>query len=280
MTLEDKKLSTSLDSMRQLEQELKGNYHALNELRQLQLLFESYSEKLVDKTDQLEKSNKELQKQTQRAEHLAKIGELASSLTHNLRNPLGVISSTVKIIEATSKDTLDEKTSSRLARITDSTTNMSKQIEEVLNYVRKKPLDIEKVSLPTLFQSSVNNIEIPERVTIHLPDNEILLECDFPKIEVVLMNLITNSIQAIENTGDVHIRTTEDSGTVTIEIEDSGPGIPSELLPKIFDSLFTTKAAGTGLGLAYCKSTVEQHNGTLTVKNNPTTFTIKLPAKL
>ena len=140
MTLEDKKLSTSLDSMRQLEQELKGNYHALNELRQLQLLFESYSEKLVDKTDQLEKSNKELQKQTQRAEHLAKIGELASSLTHNLRNPLGVISSTVKIIEATSKDTLDEKTSSRLARITDSTTNMSKQIEEVLNYVRKNLL--------------------------------------------------------------------------------------------------------------------------------------------
>jgi len=186
----------------------------------------------------------------------------------------------VKIIEATSKDTLDEKTLSRLARITDSTTNMSHQIEEVLNFVRKKPLDIEKVSLPTLFQSSINNIEIPERVTIHLPDNEILLECDPPKLEVIFMNLITNSIQAIENTGDIHIRNTEDSGTVTIEIEDSGPGIPSELLPKIFDSLFTTRAAGTGLGLAYCKSTVEQHKGTLTVKNNPTTFTIKLPTKL
>jgi len=186
----------------------------------------------------------------------------------------------VKIIEATSKDTLDEKTSSRLSRITDSATNMSKQIEEVLNYVRKKPLDIEKVSLPTLLQSAINNIEIPERVTIHLPENEILLECDFPKLEVVFMNLMTNSIQAIENTGDIHIRAKVDSGTVTIEIEDSGPGIPSELLPKIFDSLFTTKAAGTGLGLAYCKSTVEQHNGTLTVKNNPTTFTIKFPTKL
>ena len=278
--LEENKFSGSADAIKKLEDELKGNYHALNELRQLNLLIEYYDEKLANKTIQLEKSNKELQKQTQRAEHLAKIGELASSLTHNLRNPLGVISSTVKIIEATSKDTLDEKTSSRLARITDSTTNMSKQIEEVLNYVRKKPLDIEKVSLSTLLQSAINNIEIPERVTIHLPENEIFLECDFPKIEVIFMNLITNSIQAIENTGDVHIRTAEDSGTVTIEIEDSGPGIPSELLPKIFDSLFTTKAAGTGLGLAYCKSTVEQHNGTLTVKNNPTTFTIKLPTKL
>ncbi len=280
MTLDDKKLSTSLDSMRQLEQELKGNYHALNELRQLQMLFESYSEKLSEKTNQLEKSNKELQKQTQRAENLAKIGELASSLTHNLRNPLGVITSTVKIIEVTSKDSLDEKTLSRLSRITNSANNMFQQIEDVLNFVRKKPLDIEKVSLLTLLQSSINNIETTERVTIHLPDNEILLECDFSKLTVVFMNLITNSIQAIENTGDIHIRTTEDSGTVTIEIEDSGPGIPSELLPKIFDSLFTTKATGTGLGLAYCKSTAEQHNGTLTVKNNPTTFTIKLPTKL
>jgi len=277
--LEENKFSGSTATIKKLEDELKGNYHALNELRQLNLLIEYYDEKLAHKTNQLEKSNKELQKQTQRAEHLAKIGELASSLTHNLRNPLGVISSTVKIIEATSKDTLDEKTLSRLARITDSTTNMSKQIEEVLNYVRKKPLDIEKVSLLTLLQSAINNIEIPERVTIHPPDNEILLECDFPKLEVVFMNLMTNSIQAIENTGDIHIRAKVDSGTATIELEDSGPGIPSELLPKIFDSLFTTKAAGTGLGLAYCKSTVEQHNGTLTVKNNPTTFTIKFPTK-
>ena len=280
MSSENNKFSGSADAIKKLEDELKGNYHALNELRQLNLLIEYYDEKLADKTIQLEKSNKELQKQTQRAEHLAKIGELASSLTHNLRNPLGVISSTVKIIEATSKDTLDEKTLSRLARITDSTTNMSHQIEEVLNYVRKKPLDIEEVSLPPLLQSAINNIEIPERVTIHLPDNKILLECDFSKLVVVFMNLITNSIQAIENTGDIHIRNIEDSGTVTIEIEDSGPGIPSELLPKIFDSLFTTKAAGTGLGLAYCKSTIEQHNGTLSVKNNPTTFTIKLPTKL
>jgi len=277
MTLDDKKLSTSLDSMRQLEQELKGNYHALNELRQLQMLFESYSEKLSEKTNQLEKSNKELQKQTQRAENLAKIGELASSLTHNLRNPLGVITSTVKIIEVTSKDSLDEKTLSRLSRITNSANNMFQQIEDVLNFVRKKPLDIEKVSLLTLLQSAVNNIETPERVTINLPDNEILLECDFSKLVIVFMNLITNSIQAIENTGFIHIRINEDSGTVTIEIEDSGSGIPSELLPKIFDSLFTTKAAGTGLGLVYCKSIVEQHNGTITVKNNPTTFTIKLP---
>jgi len=280
MSLDETKLSTSLDAIKQLEGELKGNFHALNELKQLRVLFEYYNEALDEKTHQLEQANKKLKKQTKRVEHLSKLEELTFSLTHNLRNPLGVISSTVQIIEATSKDTLDEKTLSRLSRITSSATNMKHQIEDVLNFVRKKPLDIEKVPLSELLQSAINNIEIPERVTIYSPENEILLECDSSKLESVLMNLMTNSIQAIESTGEIHIRNNEESGTITLEIEDSGPGIPSELLPKIFDSLFTTKSAGTGLGLAYCKSIVEQHKGTLTVKNNPTTFTIKLPTKL
>lgn len=87
MELEENKFSGSIGIIKKLEDELKGNFHALNELRQLHLLFEYYNERLTDKTNQLEKSNKELEKQTKRAEYLAKIGELASSLTHNLKPP-------------------------------------------------------------------------------------------------------------------------------------------------------------------------------------------------
>jgi len=233
-------------------------------------------ERLKEKTHQLEKANKELQKQTQRAEHLSKIGELASNLTHNLRNPVGVISSTVKIIEATSKDSLDEKMLARLSRITDSTTNISNQIEDVLNFVKNKPLDLEMILLSKILQAAINNIEIPERVNIHLPENDISLECDPPKLEVVFMNLITNAIQAIEDQGDVFIRVNTDSDFITIDVENSGPEIPPDVLPKIFDSLFTTKASGTGLGLAFCKNSIEQHKGTMSASNNPTTFTIKI----
>jgi len=269
---------TNLDSIQQLEQELEGNTHALNELKQLQLLFEYFDTRNTENTLQLEKANKELKKQTQRAEHLAKIGELASSLNHNLRNPLGVISTTVQIIELTSKDSLDEKTLSRLSRITDSATNMSHQIEDVLNFVRNKPLDLEMISFSKMFQSTMNNLEIPDRVNVHLPENDVSIECDHSKLEVVFMNLITNAIQAIEDKGDVFIRVTVDSDFITIDVENSGSEIPSDVLPKIFDSLFTTKASGTGLGLAFCKKTIEQHKGTISVSNNPTTFTIKLPA--
>jgi len=275
--MEENKFSNSLDTIKQLEKEFEGNTHTLNELRQLQLLFEYYSEKLSEKTHQLEKANKELEKQTQRAENLAKIGELASSLTHNLRNPVGVISSTVKIIEATSKDSLDEKTLSRLSRITDSATNISNQIEDVLNFVRNKPLDLEMISLSKILQATISNIEIPERVNVHLPENDVSLECDPPKLQVVFMNLISNAIQAIEDKGDILIRVNADSDFITIDVENSGHEIPSDVLPKIFDSLFTTKASGTGLGLSFCKKIIEQHEGTISVSNNPTTFTIKLP---
>jgi len=279
LTIKDEKPSTGLKRIQQLEVELNGNDHALNELKQLQLLLEYYDTKITEKTHQLEESNKELEKQKQRVEHLAKIGELCSSLTHNLRNPLGVISTTVQIIESTSKDSLDEKTLSRLSRITNSTTNMSNQIEDVLNFVRNKPLDLGVISFSKMLQSTINNIEIPNRVNIHLPENDILLECDHSKLEVVFMNLITNAIQAIEDKGNVFIRVNVNSDFIIIDVENSGSEIPSNVLPKIFDSLFTTKASGTGLGLSFCKKTIEQHNGTISVSNNPTTFTIKLPAK-
>ena len=275
--LQQNNVPTNLDSIQQLKVELKGNTHALNELKQLQLLFEYYDTRHKEKTLQLKESYKELKKQKQRVEHLAKIGELASSLTHNLRNPLGVISATVEIIEATSKDSLDEKTLSRLSRITDSTKNMSHQIEDVLNFVRNKPLDLDVISFSKMLHSTINNLEIPNRVNVHLPENDVSIECDHSKLEVVFMNLITNAIQAIEGKGDVFIRVNVDSDFITIDVENSGSEIPSHVLPKIFDSLFTTKASGTGLGLPFCKKTIEQHKGTISVSNNPTTFTIKLP---
>ncbi|MBL7001859.1 MAG: HAMP domain-containing histidine kinase [Nitrosopumilus sp.] len=261
-TINTEKISSS-NTIHQLEDELTGNEHAIKELKQLQLLLDHYAT--------------ELHNQTKVAEHLRKIGELTSSLTHNLRNPLGVILTTVQIIEATGKETLDAKTLSRLEQITHSATNMSHQIEDVLNFVRNKPLDLEATTLSNILQSTLKNIEIPERVNVHLPDNDVSVECDVTKLQAVFMNLISNSIQAIENEGDIFIRVNADSDLITINFEDSGPEIPSDVLPKIFDSLFTTKSSGTGLGLPYCKKTIEQHKGTISVSNNPTVFTIKLP---
>jgi len=93
----------------------------------------------------------------------------------------------------------------------------------------------------------------------------------------VLTNMIQNSIHAMEDGGTIIIQIFEQNDEVKIEIKDTGLGIPDEVLPRIFEPLFTTKRTGTGLGLSICRKIVEDHNGSISVKNNPTTFTITIP---
>ena len=119
-----------------------------------------------------------------------------------------------------------------------------------------------------------------QQVAIDLPKTDTSLICDASKLEIVFSNLILNAIQAMNGIGSIHIRIKNEEKTITIEIEDTGPGIPQDLLPKIFEPLFTTRQIGTGLGLVSCKSIIEKHGGTLTVQtqtNKGTTFFIELP---
>ena len=96
-------------------------------------------------------------------------------------------------------------------------------------------------------------------------------------MEAVFANLITNSIQAINEEGNITIQASSNDDDIIIKIVDSGPGMTESVISKIFDPLFTTKSHGTGLGLSICKTIVEQHGGKISVKSNPTTFTITIP---
>ena len=92
-----------------------------------------------------------------------------------------------------------------------------------------------------------------------------------------MYNLIINAVQSTNNQELITIRFTESNDTVTIDVEDQGTPIPDDIKEKIFEPLFTTKQSGTGLGLVSCKNIVEQHKGTISVINDPVTFTIVLP---
>ena len=117
----------------------------------------------------------------------------------------------------------------------------------------------------------------PTGVKINLPKNDFKLEGDFYKLVVVLANLIENSIDAMKKNGVINILSRESDGFVVVEVKDSGPGIPDEIINKVFSSLYTTKTHGTGLGLKMAKTIIESHGGSISIRNNPTTFTIKLP---
>ena len=213
-------------------------------------------------------------------ERLTAIGELAASLAHNLKNPLATIRSSADILRRESKGTNPEilEVASRMNRAID---RMSHQIDDVLNFVRVTPLNMEKISLDAVLNYSVKTMQIPDNIKIELPKNNIEILCDVRKMEVAFTNFILNSIDAIgkRNDGKITIRSREEEQFIVVEIEDNGVGIPNELLPRLFEPLVTTKLQGTGLGLSTCKNIVEQHGGTINVTNNPTTFTIYLPKR-
>ena len=236
--------------------------------------------KINEYQEEIHLKNQELVIQKQQLEKLAKIGEQASKLTHNIRNPLAVIKTTTELLKLSGKESFDEHTMSRLNRITSATENLEKQIQDVLTYVRNKPLVLTNISLDELLALTLENINVPENIKIVSLNNNHMIQCDSDKLQIVLMNLLTNSIEALSGKGTITINSDSTTNANIIEVIDDGPGITPENLTKVFDSLFTTKSSGTGLGLSYCKSVVEQHGGSITVTSNPTKFIISLPRQV
>ena len=219
----------------------------------------------------------ELHKKIIEKERLSSIGSLATRLAHDIRNPLSVIKNSFEIIEIKTKNTLDDGMIKNFERIGRAVERITHQTDDVLDYVNVTKLKREKQSLLSIIKSSVDNTKIPYNVKIILPNNDSVIPCDSYKLEIVLINLINNACYAMNDNGQITFRIIENDDDVLIEVEDSGKGIPDDEIDKIFDPLFTTKQTGTGLGLSSCQSIVDAHEGKISVSNNPTTFTIKLP---
>ncbi|HEY8109433.1 MAG TPA: HAMP domain-containing sensor histidine kinase [Candidatus Nitrosotenuis sp.] len=210
-------------------------------------------------------------------ERMYTIGEMAARLAHDLRNPLGVIKMMSEILLAKSDD-IDEKTKERYKMIEMSARRMNNQIDDVMDFVRTKEPQLRENSVREIIVSASKTTEIPTNIQLILPENDVSLRCDQKQLVVLMSNLISNAVQAIgEKNGTVIIRLDGDLQDVIIEVEDSGPGIKDNIMPKIFEPLFTTKHHGTGLGLVSCKNIVDTHKGKITVQNNPTKFIIKIP---
>ena len=224
-------------------------------------------------SSELDKLNKEMIK----SERLSSIGDLASRLAHDLRNPLSVIKNSLEIINMKLDPILDKKTSLQMARVGRALDRMTHQIDDGLDYVNISELQLEQHSLSTVIESSILNTTIPNYVKVNPPKSSSTIECDAYKLEIVFSNMINNAVQAIDGDGEISISIEDKKEEAVVTMSDSGPGIPNDAVPKIFDPLFTTKQIGTGLGLASCKSIIEKHGGSISFSNNPTTFTIILP---
>ena len=225
-----------------------------------------------DITHQKELSRKLLEK-----ERLSAIGELSARIAHDIRNPLSVIKNSLGNLKLLKNE--PEKINNTIDRCDRAVDRIAHQIDGVMGFLKDSPLEMNQLSLLKIIESAIMGIQVNEKVKIILPTKDIFVYCDKIKLESLFYNLIINAIQKFKSNGIITIKSFEESkNKIVITVSDDGDSIPKNYLKSIFEPLITTKQHVTGLGLASCKKIVEQHNGTISASNDPTTFTIILPS--
>ena len=241
-------------------------------------------ERLLSMEDELLKQNVTLLSEVEKksadlvkSERLATIGTMASRVAHDLKNPLTIIHTYADMLTPEILAKLDPQDREKWFRLQTSVLDMNRIIEDVLDFARTTEIKKKKTSFLSILRLAMNHVKTTYGLTINLPDEDISIKCDARKMEGVMSNLLNNAVDAADGDGEVDVEMSSDSKNLTIKVKDSGPGIPENDFDKIFEPMYTTKSTGTGLGLVICKSIVEQHGGTISVSNKPTTFTITLP---
>jgi signal transduction histidine kinase len=222
-----------------------------------------------------------MQERLVRAERLAVLGELAGSVGHELRNPLGAISNAVYFLNMVLEDP-EPEVKETLEIVGREVARSERIVGSLLSFARPKPPVRRKVVVDDVIQSVLSRMEVPDGVELaHVGAEElppILADPDQP--DQVFSNLILNGTQAMPEGGQLTIGARAEEEWVEVSAVDTGVGIARENLGRIFEPLYSTKAKGIGLGLAIVDKLVQGHGGTIVVESEVgagTTFEVRLP---
>jgi len=246
-----------------------------------------YSEHLAEMVEERTRELRDAQEKLLRQERLAALGQLAGTIAHELRNPLGVITNAVTYLKMIQPEA-DQKVQEYLEIIRSETLTSEKIIAELLDFTRMKSAERSAVSISDIIDRALARNPAPEtvKVDIQIPQNLSPAYVNGSQIEQVIGNLLTNAYQAMPDGGKLSMRAgislmpgTKES-SIMIIVKDTGEGIAPENLEKIFEPLFTTRVKGIGLGLAISQKLIEVNHGKITVKSKPgkgSIFTLYLP---
>lgn len=230
------------------------------------------------------KISDELEKSVIRAKNLEALATMSAGMAHEIRNPLTSIRGYAQYIQLELKE--DDKLQEDISIVIDEVDRLNRILDKFLNFARPKELDLKPENINEIIQSTLKIIEkelINNNITLYAQFNKIQLTAiDHDQIQQVLLNIFTNSIQAMPSGGILNISTSlnKEFNMVCIEISDTGVGIKPEDYDKIFEPFFTTKDTGVGLGLSICSRIIENHKGFMEVEsslNKGSRFTIKIP---
>jgi len=232
-------------------------------------------------------ARRQMERQLQMADKLASLGQVSTGIAHEVNNPLGIILGyTQLLLRETGEGTQvydDLKTIEKHGR------HCKTIVEDLLKFARstqtnKTSVDVNE-TLDQVVSLLAHQFELDNIALIRQSDRNIpLLVADEEKLKQVFMNLLMNARQSISGTGRITVKTAHNTSAheITIEISDTGCGIPPDIIGKIFDPFFTTKPVGegTGLGLSVSYGIVQDHNGRIEVRSDPgegSTFAVHLP---
>ncbi|MBQ1610206.1 MAG: HAMP domain-containing protein [Elusimicrobia bacterium] len=274
---EFRELATSFNSMASdMEIHIRELNKEKKELLNLKIAFEQRSQELEETLEKVQNIQRDLIK----SEKFATIGRLASSVAHELRNPLAAIKNISYFLSKMGAYS-DHKSKQMVNMLSSEVLRANKIITDLLDYSRTKKLNKLSVDIVAFINKVIPAVPLPTNIALltDLEDFDVIMDPD--KITQVLINLITNARDAMPpEGGEIKITTRKDDNMCQIYIKDNACGMTEETLSHLFEPLFTTKLKGIGLGLPIVKEIIDAHQGKITVtstKNVGTTFKIELP---
>ncbi len=245
--------------------------------------------RVFERTEELQQSNVQLleaQSQLVRTEKFGALGELSAGVAHDLRNPLGAIRNGIFFVKSklAKSEALaaEPKVAEYLQVMDERIAQCDKIIEDLISFTRISSPNYSTVNLGDLLDSTLSGIDIPDGITLKnkYVNDSAEVEVDSLQLQRVFTNLIVNAYEAMLDGGSLTIDVQTMGPSAEVTITDTGPGISPEGLEKIFEPLFTTKIQGTGLGLAVCQQVLVKHSGSLEVHSElgvGTTFRVSFP---
>jgi signal transduction histidine kinase len=239
---------------------------------------------------QLRESREEIERlhrtQMSRAEHLATLGELATGLAHEIRNPLAGIAGVIEIVGRDLPSTSPARAVVKDVRL--EITRISRTLTDLLETARPRKPEVRRSNLNTTVEHAVmlarqQVLSKPIKIELQKEPDLPEVEHDSGQVHQVLLSLLLNAVQAMDGAGTVRVEIGSQAGYASVVVSDTGRGISPQNLPNIFRPFYTTRGDGTGLGLSLAQRIVEDHHGRIEVSSvvgQGSRFTVLLPFQM
>jgi two-component system sensor histidine kinase HydH len=204
------------------------------------------------------------------------LGEMVAGISHEIRNPLGIIKSSSELLK---KKMADRNPSSSIPDIIlEESVRLDNIITDFLNFAKPKSPYLTACKIEDVLEKNINFLasQIKEEgyiINKHYDNDLPEINADADMLYQAFLNILINAMQAMPEGGIIYVKVSAGDNAVTIMFEDEGEGIPEDIMEKIWDPFFTTKAKGTGLGLGIVRNIIESHEGSVSIGNKPDTGT-------